>query len=868
MSIEPNILRRIFLGLIASAVVAVSPGDCRAESSGSETAAPPAAASGNGENSAAGPVAARNGKELHVDFSTSGFYWMDTKTGEKRYAAVPDADSDKVANDENKSVMKSLFEIEYYDHQGNRYTMNTFDDCLAYENQLTVRKIENGVQSTFILGKQDTRRVIPCVMEKEDFEKYLENVDDTRTKMQIQDAYKLFTPGEVADDADREQLLAMCPALEHEEIYVFREILTNKEISESRQNSIVEESFIEAGFTADDIDTVHTKLEYSLSQKSMPVFEIPLKLTLDDQGDLLAEIVMEQVRLPQNFFLHQISLLPYLGASHQKETGYFLVPDGSGAIIDFYTDRKDKYYIKSLYGSDKTIPEPEKNFLGQNMMLPVYGISTSKSAMFAIAESGDALGSVAATIAGSLSEYYSIHFSFTVSPTMFMEYPGNQQSAGVNLFPADISREAIRLRYQWLEGPGITYVDMAKSYRDYLEKNGTLKRMSGLPGNVPFYMELQGAIQKKSTFLGIGYTRTIPLTKFDEAKNICGEAKNSGIENISVRYRAWAKGGYQNRLNNKVQIEKALGGKKGFLALAGYLKEQNISFYPEAEFLYVGSDHAFDGFSIKRDSSRGLDKKVVADWDYDLAAQTRKQGTSRYVLSPKKLNAVIQSYLKHYKAYGIGGLSAGSMGRDINADFNAKNTIDRNKAKSMISAGLASIRDQGYSIMVDGGNAYTFSYAGVMLDVPLVSSRVTIEDRMVPFYEIVTHGYIEYAGEAINTSQDHVQMLLKSVETGGGLYYRWMYAEDAVLKDTEYACFMYSMNYDTWIADAAKTYKRVNEALKGTQTATIDAHRKVAPGVFETVFSNGTAVIVNYNETSVLIDGKTIGARDFARKGA
>ena len=807
-------------------------------------------------------VAQQDGIALYVNMITSDFYLLNQETGEKRFSSAA-VEADTVANDQTKNTMRSLLSLTYYDSKNSQFTMNTYQDCLTYENQLSVEKIENGVRSRFVLGQQDTRLVIPQLLDEETFKDYMERCESSRDQSTLKSAYKLYTPEAVEAASNRDELLEKYPILAEETLYALRSITSNRMLGQ------IEEIFIELGLNADQVEEIDERWNVKQEENENPVFEVPMTITLEEGGELVMEIDAEELVVPDQYKLYQLNLLEYFGAAFQDETGYIFVPDGSGAVIDFRAVHSESTYVKQLYGSDRAILEKQKSFLGQNALLPVFGMAASQSALFTIIESGDALASVVANTPGRMSSYYTVYARYTLSPRMYMNYNDMMHDSGVYIFQQDISRQPIRQRYIWLEGKEVGYVDMAKAYRGYLEKNGVLRRLEEEREDIPFYMDIQGVIQTRKNILGISYDSTDPLTTFEQAGEIFLSAREQGISGIVMRYRSWANGGYDNRLNDRVKVEEALGGLDGLQKLNSLLAGQNTELYPETEFLYVASDKAFDGFRASRDAAHYLDRKVATDYTYDVAGQTRlidpKYG--RYVLSPKKLATLIPSFLKSYGSLGLSGLSAGSMGRDLNADYNRDDPIDRNRAMTMVAGGLATLRNSEMKVMVDGGNAYSLPYADVILDLPLTSSRTTSEDRMVPFYQIVVHGYVEYAGEPLNTAQNYRQTLLKSVETGAGLQFKWMYARDSILKDTKYAYTMYSLHYGTWLEEAADVYRRVNEVLGGTRNAVIEKHREIASNVFETVYSNGISVVVNYNDVPVELEAGTVGAMDFMRIG-
>lgn len=161
----------------------------------------------------------------------------------------------------------------------------------------------------------------------------------------------------------------------------------------------------------------------------------------------------------------------------------------------------------------------------------------------------------------------------------------------------------------------------------------------------------------------------------------------------------------------------------------------------------------------------------------------------------------------------------------------------------------------------DNANAYILSYVTDIINVPLSSNGYQILDEDVPFYEMVLHGYVSYAGEALNTADDYTTTLLKSAEGGAGLYYQWIYEDNAVLKETEYDD-LYSVNYANWIDQATRDYERLQQAMCGLESQHITGHERKGD-VTCTVYEDGSRVYVNYGEKQVQIDGVVIPAKDY-----
>lgn len=146
------------------------------------------------------------------------------------------------------------------------------------------------------------------------------------------------------------------------------------------------------------------------------------------------------------------------------------------------------------------------------------------------------------------------------------------------------------------------------------------------------------------------------------------------------------------------------------------------------------------------------------------------------------------------------------------------------------------------------------------MNAPGSSNGYSLFDEEVPFYQMVIHGYLSYAGEPLNYANSIEDEILRMIETGTMPGFEWMYQSNSVLKkiDADY----FAVSYREWLDDAIETYTKVSGALNGLQGCRIVAHSKTA-GVSCTEYDDGTKVYVNYNETDAAVDGHTVKARDY-----
>ena len=170
--------------------------------------------------------------------------------------------------------------------------------------------------------------------------------------------------------------------------------------------------------------------------------------------------------------------------------------------------------------------------------------------------------------------------------------------------------------------------------------------------------------------------------------------------------------------------------------------------------------------------------------------------------------------------------------------------------------------DYDTDLIIEGANAYALPYTNAIVQMPMDSTNYNIVDQTVPFYQIVLHGFVDYTGKPINLAGDDPLYRLKLLETGALPYYQWSYANSMEIKGTD-SEYLYSLHYGDWLADAADFHAVANEVLSLVRVERIVDHQQVAGNVYKTVYENGAAIIVNYNQVPVEVDGLPVAALGF-----
>ncbi len=479
----------------------------------------------------------------------------------------------------------------------------------------------------------------------------------------------------------------------------------------------------------------------------------------------------------------------------------------------------------------------------------------TKNGYFAVIEEGESLCEIATYHAGSLSDYhtimnyfnprpkdtYNLGDSISVSGSQTLtvvsdrKYTGNLKIRYVLLSDEDLAAEK-----EFASSPAYykaDYMGMADAYSDYLVTKGILERLTAddiQADYIPLYIESFGAIEVTEQIMSFPVDVMKPLTTFDDVIAIYDELSDAGVKNINFKLTGFANGGMYATAPTKIKWEKAVGGEDGMLRLLERAKKaaaegEHLGVYPEFELLYLVVNELFDGVSQKRDCIRTIDNRYTSK-SYYYPSQQAYVSTYNLALSPAYIDRIYDKMLNEYADYvehGGLGVSLSTMGSDLNTDFDDDEPYNREDNKAFIINALETIANSENvtgGIMTDAGNAYTLQYVDHLLNVNLDSSRFMKASYAVPFIGLVLHGYVNFAGNALNMEGDANYAMLKAIENGAALYYIMSYRNTAELKEFSQLSQYYSVNYAIWKNDVIDQYNELNSILADVQTKLIIDH--------------------------------------------
>lgn len=780
--------------------------------------------------------------KLYVNTSSGAVAVVDKRNGNITYSNPTDADEDSIASGTNKDYLKSQLIVDYFNTTRTQGTFDSYSYC-AERGQLEVESIANGVRFLYTMGDLSSETgIVPRYISADTLEKVMERMSEegrTFTK-------KKYTESKVADN--------------------YYELLESA-VKGASQLRKLNNYFTEAGFTEEEYIA---EMEGSGVEGLIPIsFEIPLEYRLN--GDAVdVSIPLSEVKENGGGSIFRIQMLRYFGAAGTKEEGYMLVPNGSGSLINFNNGKMGTSpYSEYVYGLDPLSAEYTVRENTTDTKLALYGIFRKDSAVFATIEDGASYALLSAYVSGKVNEYNFVYPTFVVRGNDKLSMFGTTgNEADIPIVETNHYDANLTVKYTMLTEENADYSSAANYYRDRLVREGKLTAEETTGDDLKFYYDVLGGVGMTKFFLGTQYQGMYAMTTFEEAEDIYTDLYDSGITKQVMNFQGWMNRGYYHDVANKIRIPHALGGKSDLEALSSRMAADGNTFYADVAFQKV--TFISRRYSYGNETSRYYGAGYVAEFGLVNPATLRQtsglgyEENHYYLISPKFLHRYTDAFVKKIGKYDIGGISLRDLGNELHSDKKRTHIIDREAALDVVTAVLGDMKDTGKSILLNAGNDYAFGYADDMINVPLSSNDYYIIDETVPFYEMLIHGYIDYAGSVINLSDTYEKsdIVLNLVENGAAPHFMFSWENSSDIKTTALNRF-YSTSYENWKDDAVAIYNEVNGALKYVTGAAMIKHETLDSGVKAVTYSNGVVIYINTGNSDKTVNGVTVPAKGY-----
>lgn len=791
-------------------------------------------------------VAQNDVVKLYAKAETAEVAIHDLRNGQTVYSNPPAADDDDIANKTNKNYLKSQFLLDYYNANLSTGTYDSFSKSVDLGN-VQAESIPGGVRFIYEVGEEQDLYLVPSMLTDERYQELYNGVDASIQKEMYGKANSFYEPGEDGNWYVSENGKKMA-------------IRTKKKISDA---------FIELGMTEEE----YFEWE-ALAGNVIPEtlgFTITLEWTLTEDG-VECTLPAERIEERGGGMVYRIQLLPYMAAAGMDESGYMVVPNGSGALIHFNNGKQSNaVYSQYIYEMDLVDAEYTKTQNTQPVRLPLFAICRENSSVLATVEKGATFANISADVSGRNNTYNNAYVSFILRGDEKLAMFGAGETADLPIVEDDLYAETLTVRFTMLTEENAGYSGVANYYRDRLIDEGVLTGITEA-GDIPFYYDVIGGIKETAHTLGVQHLQVTAMTTFDEAAEMAQILADKGAANQVVNFQGWMNGGYYHDVPDKVSILRQLGGKGDFERLNEAVESLGGELYADVAFQNV--TFISKRYMVNQETSRYYGAGYAVSLGEVNPTNLRRTSGMGYrenlynLLSPKFLPWYVEHFIDETENLDVSGISLRDLGYELHADKRRTNVINREEALMIVKAQLDALQQTGRKLMISGGNDYALKGVSHVIGAPMSATEYFIVDEEIPLYQMILHGCVDYTGTAMNTvvSDNPQADLLKLIEYGASTHYIFTWEDATEMKYTGLNKF-YATTFTAWADEAVASYQYVNGALSPVRNAQMVEHASITDTLKRATYSNGVTIYINYGSADAQADGLTVPAMDYIAVG-
>ncbi len=801
-------------------------------------------------------VAESDSKQLYINSETMNLKLKDKNTGKVWNSTV---------NGSNEASELAMLTVSYLGKDNNLTEWDSYTYCTQLGSYV-LKKIDKGVQITMDINEGESERFTEYYPQKMPTDR-LENfflagiknlVENGKIDQVSADKYKmtleLLYKKSITEDCYAVSYNGTPPRSAVKQLIKLAELL---------------------GYTKEMLISDSNAMGLSVTFTEPAQFKIVAEATLDGDDFVFRVPTQQMVSGNSYYTIQNIKVLPNFGAAASKEyeDGYILVPDGAGALFKFNTfNMAVPDYIRPIYNNNSLADYYFAPEYGEELMMPVFGMTygtmeNASHGFLGIIEKGAETSYInvklASTAKDSASSYNKAYASFDAAQysnvKVYGPYSDNKASYLVDTGVLDVD---YTIRYKLFPG-NVSYFDMAKTYQEYLMKQGNITKLS-YPDKAKVYMDFLGTISLTKRFLGIPYQSSYSMTTYKELSDII---KDLPDVNMALQYTGFFNGGFENKLNNRAELTSANGSKEELKELRNLAGERK-------------ADMFFDvSLSKVYDKGNGFRAKTHAVYDYSNSPATIYRYLPSlgildgftgfdvnyfYLLSPRYIDGVVNKFLESAKEYDK--LAISDLAHYNMADYRFKKKVSVYEAGRIAEDSLKKL-SESHELSLENPMMKNVLYGSYAEDISRESSDYASFYITIPFRQLVMNGLVQVTTENVNMSSENpAYYVLQSVELGVYPKFTLSAKSDDILQETAYS-YYYATEYQKQKDTIQKVYSQCKDAWEKIGTMEITGHKILSDNVFCTEYASGAKVITNYNLHSVVVDGSEIPALGFIISG-
>ena len=534
----------------------------------------------------------------------------------------------------------------------------------------------------------------------------------------------------------------------------------------------------------------------------------------------------------------RVVVTPSMARANDGEEGYFVAEDGL------------------LYGFKHAGMEDKKRD-AKNLRLSMSCLKTERGAYLAIAKSLQF---------ESIQTYRHKEGKYTFSYDYDLSKCGAYEPLVIDFYPMPKGEK--------------DYSAMARRYREYLIESNQMPQM--LKERVKDNEHLAYAATAPEIRIRQGW-KPVPTpvehqtlenepemrvaVTFDQVKDIVDELKRQGVEKAQLCLVGWNHKGHDGRYPTVFPVEPSLSGEEKLRECIKYAQENG--------YRIVGHTNRTDCYEISSDWNNGAD--AAKNPDGSLQANRAWSGGQMFNICYK------QSHDKYFLGYEPKVAELGFKGLEYvdvlsiikpHVCYDPAHPCTRREGVEYANKMLQGLRDLFGGSQSEGGCYFVAKSLDYAMYVTMALNRLTNKERYphvddyVPIWHIVFNGYLLHnpASQTVNFTLKEPFYALRNVEYAARpMFYFYSAFVDNPKKN-------WMGNVDITYKDKADLERSVAAIKRGydefkrwehLQFETMEQHDKLAERVYCSTYSDGSRVVVNYNNEPYAFEGRVVEAENY-----
>lgn len=623
-------------------------------------------------------------------------------------------------------------------------------------------------------------------------------------------------------------------------------------------NQLYQIMYVQCGYTKED-------LQYDLDaynvvyEDTYAYVEIAVRYTLTEKG-FEVRLINDSIYEKEKFPLVYVDLLPYFGCGSLTDTGYAMIPDGSGVLIDFNNERAfGVKYQQRVYGKELAVNRPVMENEAEQISLPLYGMRRNDQGFIAVAETGAEMALISANVSSVDNPYNQAYYRYVFRESEVFDFAAISSTTSIVKWTDWYCLSDFTVGIMFVHEDEGSYTGMAHLYRDHLISEGVLSDKDETNSPV-FDLTLLGGYMSDENFIGIPYRRVRSLTSSKQVRLIADELLSSGITELNIIYKGWGNDGLKSTYMGNIDFEPGIASRRELRELQVYLAAKGIRFFPEA---YLHTAFTGAGFNEKEDAIRDVFGEVVANHAYNEALLYADASTlEEYTLKAVTIDETLSRLSSAYNKLGFANIAFGDFGSKMYGSYEKKDTILRPETLGLLEAAGNELAFDG--VLIRNPSLFVLKFADVLTDLPTYGTDYQIVAQSIPFYQLVLSGYLDYSSDSFNLDDQYTLQWhkMKAIETASNFNMTWSYQTTLVLTETEYS-YYYSTFYQNWLDKAVAALGEMEAAgIYGTSLASHD-FLKTDGSVTKSVYEDGTEIVFNYGISDFVYGLITVSPNSF-----